>query len=57
MNKNEYDDSVEKNVQTLTGKMEAEPVASFLKMQVIELKPGYAKVTMQLLPEYQNFNG
>ena len=34
-----------------------EPIASFLKMELLELSPGYAKVTVQLKPEYQNFNG
>ncbi len=57
MNKDEQADSVDKNIRMLTEKMKVEPVASFLKMRVIELKSGYAKVTMQLLPEYQNFNG
>ena len=57
MTKDEQADSVDKNIRMLTEKMEVEPVASFLKMRVIELKSGYAKVTMQLLPEYQNFNG
>ena len=57
MNKDEQDNRVDKNMRMLTEKMKVEPVASFLKMQVIELKSGYAKVTMQLLPEYQNFNG
>ena len=57
MNKDEQINSVDKNMQTLTEKMKVEPVASFLKMQLVELKSGYARVTMQLLPEYQNFNG
>ncbi len=34
-----------------------EPIASFLKMRLVELTPGYAKVTMKLVPEYRNFNG
>ena len=34
-----------------------EPIASFLKMQLLELSPGYAKVAMKITPEYQNFNG
>lgn len=34
-----------------------EPIASFLKMRLLELSPGYAKVAMKLEPEYQNFNG
>ena len=36
---------------------EREPIASFLKMRILELTPGYAKVAMKLMPEYQNFNG
>ena len=38
-------------------KAEDEPIASFLKMRLLELSPGYAKVAMKLEPEYQNFNG
>jgi acyl-CoA thioesterase len=34
-----------------------EPIASFLGMKLIELTPGYAKVSMKLKPEYRNFNG
>ena len=34
-----------------------EPIASFLGMRLVELTPGYARVTMKLRPEYQNFNG
>ncbi len=41
----------------LIAKAEGEPIASFLKMKFIELSPGYAKVTMKVLPEYLNFNG
>lgn len=36
---------------------EGEPVASFLKMRLLELSPGYAKVVIKVKPEYQNFNG
>ncbi len=36
---------------------EKEPVASFLKMKLLELTPGYARVVMKLTPEYQNFHG
>jgi len=36
---------------------EEEPIASFLKVQLLELSPGYAKVAMKIPPEYQNFNG
>ena len=36
---------------------EREPIASFLKMRLLELSPGYAKVAIKLTPEHQNFNG
>ena len=36
---------------------EGEPIASFLKMQLLELSPGYAKVVIKVKPEHQNFNG
>jgi len=38
-------------------KAEGEPVATFLRMKLLELTPGYAKLAMKLGPEYQNFNG
>jgi len=41
----------------LIAKAEGEPIASFLKMKFVELSPGYAKVSMKVLPEYLNFNG
>ena len=44
-------------VMELKVKEKSEPIASFLKMRLLELTPGYAKVAMKLLPEYQNFNG
>jgi acyl-CoA thioesterase len=34
-----------------------EPVAHHLGMKLVELTPGYAKITLQLKPEHQNFNG
>ncbi len=48
---------VSDTVAELKAKEEGEPIASFLKMRLVELKPGYARVAMKLLPEYQNFNG
>ena len=44
-------------VTELRAKEKGEPIASFLKMRLLELTPGHAKVAMKLLPEYQNFNG
>ena len=45
------------NVEALRLVEKGEPIAHFLGMQLVELTPGYAKVVMKLLPEYQNFNG
>jgi acyl-CoA thioesterase len=45
------------NLVNLMAKMEGEPIASFLKIKVLELSPGYSKVSMKMLPEYVNFNG
>ena len=44
-------------VTELKAREKREPIASFLKMDLKELSPGYAKVAMKLVPEYQNFNG
>ncbi len=41
----------------LRARAEGEPIASFLKMRLLELSPGYAKVAMKLTPEYENYNG
>jgi len=45
------------SVTELIAKGEKEPIASYLKMRLLELTPGYAKVAIKLVPEYQNFNG
>ena len=45
------------NIAELRAKGEAEPIASLLGMRLVELTPGYAKVTIKLGPEHQNFNG
>jgi acyl-CoA thioesterase len=44
-------------VAELKSKGEKEPIASFLNMRLLELSPGYAKVAMKIIPDYQNFNG
>ena len=41
----------------LRARAKGEPIASFLKMQLLELSPGYAKVAVKIIPEHQNFNG
>jgi acyl-CoA thioesterase len=45
------------NVAKLRVKEAREPIASFFKMKLVELKPGYSKVTMKIIPEHLNFNG
>ena len=47
----------ENNIEKLKSAEAKEPIASFLKMRLVELKPGYAKVTMKLQLEHVNFNG
>jgi len=51
------ENSAADNLAELKAKAEAEPIASFLKMRLVEMSPGYAKIAMKLNPEYQNFNG
>jgi len=51
------EEKVSNNVAALKDKEKKEPIASFLKMRLLELSPGYAKVVIKLMPEYQNFNG
>jgi acyl-CoA thioesterase len=45
------------NVELLKAKEKEEPIAAFLEIKLVELKPGYAKVTMTVLREHLNFNG
>ncbi len=51
--KNENSDTLAE----LRAKETTEPIASLLKMRLVELSRGYAKVAMKLAPEHQNFNG
>ncbi|MFC1873975.1 PaaI family thioesterase [Chloroflexota bacterium] len=41
----------------LKAKEKIEPIASLLKMRLLELTPGYAKVGMELSPNHLNFTG
>jgi acyl-CoA thioesterase len=45
------------NVEKLKELEKKEPIAAFLGMKLVELTPGYAKVSMKLTPEHLNFNG
>ena len=47
----------ESNIDKLKSAEANEPIASFLKMRLVELTPGHAKVTMKIIPEHLNFNG
>jgi len=51
------EDTVSNNVAELRAKEAEEPIARFLKMRLVEMSPGYAKVAMKVRPEYLNFNG
>ena len=53
----EKEKRVSDNLAELRARVDSEPIASFLKMRMLELTPGYAKVIMKLRPEFQNFNG
>lgn len=44
-------------VADLKSKGQGEPIASFLGMELVELSPGYSKISMKVLPEFLNFNG
>ena len=45
------------NIAALKAKSRTEAVASFLDMSLLELEPGYARVSARLKPEYENFHG
>ena len=49
--------STPESLAELKAKETIEPIASYLEMKLVELSPGYAKVSMKLKPEYMNFNG
>ncbi|MFC1930941.1 PaaI family thioesterase [Chloroflexota bacterium] len=40
----------------LKARAEKEPIASFLNMRLLELSPGYARVSIKISHEYLNFN-
>ncbi|MBE9482361.1 MAG: PaaI family thioesterase [Chloroflexi bacterium] len=56
-NTSEQGNEATENLVELRTREKGEPIASFLKMRLVELTPGYAKVAIKLVPEYQNFNG
>lgn len=38
-------------------RVESEPISRFLGMKLVEVRPGYAKVTMKVRPEFVTFTG
>jgi acyl-CoA thioesterase len=48
---------IAETITMLKAAVKKEPIAKFLGMKLVKLTPGYAKVTMKLKPEHQNFNG
>jgi acyl-CoA thioesterase len=53
----EQENATANNVAELLVEASNEPIASFLNMKLLELQPGYSKVTIKVLPEHENFNG
>jgi acyl-CoA thioesterase len=53
---NEKDKATD-NISRLLAQSKGEPIASFLNMELAELSAGYARVTMKLTEDYQNFHG
>jgi acyl-CoA thioesterase len=51
------EDKTSDYVAELRAKEVTEPIGKLLKMRLVELSPGYAKVAMKVRPEYLNFNG
>ncbi len=51
------DEKVAETIAKLKAESNDELIAKFLGMKLVELAPGYAKITMKLKPEHQNFNG
>ncbi len=52
-----FDNPMKDNVTELKNQSLNEPIAEFLKIRLLELSPGYAKVSLNMKPEYLNFNG
>jgi len=45
------------SIEQLKELADREPVSMYFGIKTIELSPGYAKISMQMKPEYLNFNG
>ncbi|NLL90298.1 MAG: PaaI family thioesterase [Dehalococcoidales bacterium] len=47
----------EERISILVDKIKTEPITSFLQSEIIEISEGYAKVSLVMRPEFQNFHG
>ncbi len=45
------------HLEEFRARVVSEPISTFLGMELIEVSPGYAKVVMQMRPEFQTFTG
>jgi len=52
----ERENEVVKNISLLKAREKEEPIASFLNARLEKLTPGFARVRMKMMPEYQNFH-
>jgi acyl-CoA thioesterase len=48
---------IQDSVKALQEKVSHEPISSFLNIKILELSPGYTRISMKMRPEYLNFNG
>ncbi len=53
----QYENKSNDVLAELRARAQNEPIASFLNLHLLELSPGYARISMEILPEYENFNG
>ncbi len=50
-------DSWKNNISFLRARAAGEPVACYLGMELVELEPGFARVRMEMRPDFINFHG
>ena len=50
-------DKTAENIEWLGKQEKTEPIARFLDIELLELTPGYARVKMEVKPQYHNFHG
>lgn len=57
MSTDQTGEKVTSDLSELRDKVSREPISTFLGMKLVDLSPGYAKVTMKLRREHLTFNG